>query len=209
MNATSFEHHEEISDDLIHQRLAHFSTSRIRSAMGKITGFPLSDFKGHSNCEHCAKGGIQTHRSKKKGPSSVNRFTFFGECIATDLAGPFPLSTPLAFTYAIVFYDRFSKYIAIYYLKNKDSAGAKAAMQQFMLDHKSWLKEGRVHEWFTDNGTEFRSSDLDEFSAEFLIKRSYSVPYVHNTNPHAERAWGIVLRPVRILATSINGGEKW
>ena len=35
------------------------------------------------------------------------------------------------------------------------------------------------------------------------------MPYKSNTNPHAERAWGVLLRPVRIIANSQSNGERW
>lgn len=200
---TSLDH-----DELTHARLAHFSVSRVRAAIGKVTGIDLSKFKGHENCDACAKGSIRGQRfSKKNQVKQV--FTFFGECIATDLCGPFPASVPIGFTYAIIFFDRYSKYISIYYLKSKEAGGAKAAMLQFIKDHHNWLKQGRVWSWLTDNGKEFMSSSLDEFCTEFLIKRLYSVPYRSNTNASAERAWGIMLRPVRILASTLANGEQW
>ena len=43
------------------------------------------------------------------------------------------------------------------------------------------------------------SDDLDEFCDEFCIKRSFSIPFNSPTNAHAERMWGILLRPMRIM----------
>ena len=53
--------------------------------------------------------------------------------------------------------------------------------------------------WHTDNGGEFMSNDINEFCEEFAIKRSFSVPYAPPQNAHAERMWGIILRPMRIM----------
>lgn len=199
-----------ISDDLIHARLGHFSISRIRSAIGKIRGIDLNQFKGHADCADCAKGAMRSRRfAKKNHKNKHEKFTYFGQCVTSDLAGPFPESSPIGFIRAIVFFDRYSRYIAVYYLKSLEPGGVKASMQQYINDHKTLLKNGTVSEWHTDNGSEFRSNDLDDFCAEFAIKRSFSVPYRSNTNAHAERAWGILLRPVRIIANSTPNGERW
>lgn len=187
-DASTFEAISSMDDDeLIHARLGHFSISRIRAAIGKTTGMDLGPYQGHENCELCARGGIRNQRFSKQA-KTTSVYTFFGQCVATDLAGPFPTSTPNGFEYAINFVDKYSKHIAVYYLKTAHSAASKAAMIQYISDHKNYLKEGKVHEWFTDNGKEFRSNDLDEFCTEFLIRRGYSVPYKSNTNPLAERA---------------------
>jgi transposase InsO family protein len=196
-------------DEIIHARLAHFGISRLRKAVGKIKGINLSAFKGHEDCEHCAKGGFRSARFTKQTRQNPPTFAYFGECVTSDLAGPFPPSTPSHFQYAIIFFDRYSKYISVYYMQTKRSEEVKACLEQFISDHRSWLKNGGVTEWFTDNGGEFRSKDLDAFCHELAIKRGFSVPYKSNTNHTAERAWGILLRPTRIIANSQEGVSKW
>jgi hypothetical protein len=196
-------------DEIIHARLAHFGISRLRKAVGKIKGINLSAFKGHEDCEQCAKGGFRSARFTKQTRQNPPTFAYFGECVTSDLAGPFPPSTPSHFQYAIIFFDRYSKYISVYYMQTKRSEEVKACLEQFISDHRSWLKNGGVTEWFTDNGGEFRSKDLDAFCHELAIKRGFSVPYKSNTNHTAERAWGILLRPTRIIANSQEGVSKW
>ena len=200
----------DTTDELIHRRLAHFSLSRIRHAHGKVKGLNLDHYKGHDNCEACAKGAIRSQRySKKPKTDTPPLFTFFGECVTSDLAGPFPPSIVKEYIHAIVFFDRYSKYLAVYYLTSTQPTMVKSAFLQFISDHKNWLKDGRVHEWYTDNGPEFRSNELDAFCSEMSIRRSASVPYQPNTNAHAERSWGILLRPTRAIASTIENGARW
>ena len=54
--------------------------------------------------------------------------------------------------------------------------------------------------WHTDNGGgEFISKNLHEFCNEFAVHRSCSTPYAPPQNAHAERMWGLLLRPMRIM----------
>ena len=65
-----------------------------------------------------------------------------------------------------------------------------------MVDYQNYLPNGVGHFW-TDNGGEYLNHDMDRFCDELCIRRSYSIPYVSQQNPYAERVWGIVLRKVR------------
>ena len=197
------------TDEQIHSRLGHFGISRIRASAGHVQGIDLSHFKGHEECTDCARGAMRNQRFTKQPKKAGETFEYMGQCVTSDLCGPFPPSSPIGFIYAIIFFDRYSKYIAVYYLKSKHADGVRASMKQYIADHKHLLKNGSVQRWHTDNGPEFRSANLDEFCTELSITRSFSVPYRSNTNANAERAWGILLRPTRIVTNAAPNAERW
>ena len=160
------------------------------------TGSSASAEAKHAHV-HAEQSGIRSI-SARPDPTVTDRF---GQRVYSDLCGPFPVSVLSNFTYAIVFVDRATRWVATYYLKDRSAVGVKAAFEQFIADHCSHLawNRGCVAEWHTDNGGEFMSADLDQFLVELAVSRSYSVPYAPPTNAFAERAWGTVLRPTRVL----------
>ena len=184
-----------IDDDVIHRRLGHCGQQRIIKTGLNSRSKRVRNYKSHSKCEACAAGGARNKRVQKH---STRQYTYFGERISSDLCGPFPKSAHGDFEYSICFTDAFSRYAAVYYLKSKGTDEVKAALKQFIKDHKRWLKRG-VREWHTDNGGEFCSKLLDDFCEEISVKRHYSVPYTPALNGQAERIWGLLLRPMRTL----------
>ena len=190
-------------DDLIHARLGHFGLARVRSAEGRSDGVPHLGRHDHdpTQCEACLRGGARAMPFQRRKTPRI-QFKSFGDRVSSDLCGPFPASKPHDFTYAIVFYDWATSYIKTYYLKSKEGEAVLAAFKQFLSDHKDMLPDERVKEWHTDNGNEFTSRVLDDFCAEFAVRRSYSIPYAPPSNAYAERAWGTLLRPMRIMAAA-------
>ena len=188
--------------NLMHARLGHFSTSRINDA---------TDHAGvhrHTlgNCEACQLNAPRKPRPKVSAEPTV--YTHFGQRISSDTCGSFDAS-PHGYTYAINFVDSWSKYSATYFLKTQDSSDVLSAARTFVGDHKHWLVQtttpGSVDMWFTDNGTEFTSPDLDAFCTELGTRRAMSVPYVPQRNANAERLWGILLRPMRTMLAHSGG----
>ena len=189
--------------DLTHARLGHFSVARINGTLGHTHKIS----PGH--CEACS-----LNAPKKPRPRSTQQpivYTHFGQRVASDTCGPFPPS-PQGYTYAVNFVDLFSRYSATYFVKSQDSAEILLALQTFVADHKSWLLNtklpGVVDEWYTDNGTEFLSGDIDAFCCELGTRRAMSVPYVPTRNPNAERLWGILLGPMRKMLAHSGGGDS-
>ena len=204
-------------DDIWHARLMHFGEARVQSARGKAVGVHgvagLESHKPSRSCNACALGGMRRRplhsHSKSTGvrtDAGANGCTFFGERVSSDLSGPFPPSLIHGFTYAIDFYDWYTGDIFPYFLKSKSAEAVLSACKQFQSDHGKELKDGHVHEWHKDNGGEFTSASIDDFCAEIGIRSTFSIPWMSNTNAYAERAWGILLSPMRKSLAFCTGG---
>ena len=182
--------------NLIHARFNHCGEHRLKKMFDVTRG--LGDkYTPHDphTCPACIEGG---HKKKSFAKRRSHIYSYFGERISSDLCGPFPKSVD-GFTYALCFVDAYSNYCALYLLKSKSSVEVKAAFNDFLDDHKDHLSHGQPVTWHTDNGGEFMSKNVDEFCQEFAVHRSFSVPYAPPQNPQAERMWGLLLRPVRIM----------
>ena len=185
----------EIMPSVLHARLGHTAATRIRRAYHTGDGIPNVDFDDLSRleCDGCDKGGSR----KPVFHSRPTRFKFtsWGQRIHSDLCGPFPPDVH-GNIYALCFVDAYSGEAEVVFLKSKTSQEVKDAFQTFVKRNKERIPP--VMEWFTDNGGEFMSKDLERFCEEFAVKRSFSIPYCPPQNGKAERLWGIVLRGTRI-----------
>ena len=195
--------------NLIHARFNHCGTHRLRKMFDVTTGLGDKRAKHYHHdphtCPACLEGA---HRKKAFAKNRSQTFSYFGERISSDLCGPFPKSVD-GFTYALCFVDGATKYAALYLLKSKASVEVTDAFKAFLKDHKDHLTHGRRVTWHTDNGGEFTSHNLDEFCREFAVARSFSVPYAPPQNAQAERMWGMLLRPVRIMLTGARINEAF
>ena len=189
--------------DLIHARFNHCGKHRLRKMFDVTTGLPpydeskIHDHSSQKPCPACIEGGM-SRKAFPKRKLSPHEYTYFGERVSSDLCGPFPKSVD-GFTFVICFIDKATDYSAIYLLRSKSADEVKSAFESFLEDHKTHLSHGKTVTWHTDNGGEFMSHDLNEFCDEFAVKRSFSVPYAPPQNAHAERLWGLLLKPTRTL----------
>ena len=186
--------HQEVSDETIHARMGHCHSNRIIRTAATSRSKRLRKYRGHADCESCAANS----RKKSFHTSSKHVWTYVGERVHSDLCGPFPASAAGGFRYVLCFVDAYSKYAAIYFLRDKKSLGVQDALERFLVDHKHVFKRG-VTEWFCDNGGEFCSDNINEYCHEISVRRQYSVPYCPPQNGTAERLWGLLLHPMRCI----------
>ena len=206
---------------LWHRRFMHASTGAIQRMACKIPGLKQFDYD-FTKCDACLQGGgkklpLHFHRQNNRRKqhsrllerlaSKAQRFSHFGQRIATDLCGPFPESIDNCL-YAIVFHDSWSKYIAVYTLPDKRAETVLDAVYRFIREHDKLMPNG-ISELWTDNGGEYQNSQFDQFCEEICVKRSYTVPYNSWQNPYAERAWGTVLSKVRTAIIDANLEHKY
>ena len=201
---------EHCDSATLHSRFNHASPHKIRKLLSNSTGINVSPSEinqhDHDDCTGCKTGGAR-RLPFHKSPSQ--KFTYFGERISSDLCGPFTKSVD-GYKYSLCFVDSATNKLKIYLLKDKSAEGVKASFKSFLEEFKHHLpKDNKPVRWHTDNGGEFMSTDLDEFCNEFAIKRSFSVPYCPPQNAHAERMWGLLLRPMRIMLAQSGVHEKF
>ena len=185
-----------INDDIIHARLGHCGDARIKRASSRSVGIDLSTYGGDRPlCEGCLKGRSrgQPHPKSKGGKT---RFTYFGQRIQSDICGPFPVSVG-GYEYLLCFIDAYSNYACIYPLFDKSSEEVLECCHAFVAEHSQLLRDGKVTEFFTDNGGEYLNGNIDDFCDEFVERRGFTTPFLPPQNALAERLWGILLGPMR------------
>lgn len=149
-------------------------------------------------CEACIAGGHRKRSFAKRSTQTYSLYSYFGESLSSDLCGPFPKSLD-GCQYALCIVDAYTHYAYLYFLRSKQSQEVRFAFETFLNTNRHLLPASRPVTWHTDNGGEFMSRDLDEFCSEFSVNRSFSIPYAPPQNAQAERLWGLLLRPTRII----------
>lgn len=188
-----------VDTNLLHSRFGHCSTRRLHKLVTRSTKFPTHtpfDLNHDpTDCDACQSGGMRRKAFPKR---EGNPYTYFGEHLSSDLCGPLPKSIT-GEQYMLNIIDGHTNHLFIYHLRDKSSNAVKLAFEKFLTENKKYLPTDKPVGWHTDNGGEFMSSDLEAFCEEFAVKRSFSVPYAPPQNAHAERMWGILLRPMRTM----------
>ena len=75
-----------------------------------------------------------------------------------------------------IFYDAYSKFIAIYFGKSTTAAEMISVFKQFVTDYGRYMAHGKVEEWYTDGGPEFSSNDTDVFCNEMSTRHRFIAP---------------------------------
>ena len=134
--------------------------------------------------------------SVPKSSLSTKEYTYFGQSVCSDCCGEFPESLT-GMKYAVNFYDKATKYAAVYFVKALTAAQLTVCFENFCQDHNDWFRDGKTapDEWVCDNN--FIAHDIDKACAELAVRRAFQVPHVSETHGSAERLWGILLRPVK------------
>jgi hypothetical protein len=161
-------------------RLGHFGIARTHRTLLDQNVIMLEGFDA-SQCPACLS--VKRRKGHPSKPPDPSQFSYFGQHIDSELAGPFP-EIPHGFTHAVNFVDRYSRLYAVYFLRGTKHPNVLNAAQTFVREHAHLLtrtrKRGIVDEWHTDNGPEC-------WAAETQHRQSFSVPEVHETNPSAKR----------------------
>eukprot|EP00965_Chrysotila_dentata_P055107 1828723-Pleurochrysis_carterae.AAC.1 len=82
-----------------------------------------------------------TRKPSKKRPTT-RQYSYYGECIASDLC-EMPATSPFGFRYMLCFYDLATKYLEVYYLCNASDAEVKSSFHTFLADNQRYLS-GRL-----------------------------------------------------------------
>ena len=189
---------------LAHKIMGHASDERMAKTIALNKG--LSNFKAfkglgsHKWCDACQAGASKPPISRKpRGRVKViKHYTYFGQRISSDLCDV----TELSFgrhRHMVCFIDSYTRYCEIYFLQTKHADEVLGALKRFQHEYSKYLKNGVVTKWHTDNGGEFESADIEKFCKRLHIEHSRSVQYIPETNGLAERFWGMLIRPMRVL----------
>lgn len=172
---------------LFHERLGHQNKRHVKTLLDRE--FNVKVEMDSELCEGCVYG--KAHRLPF---GTREKATKPGERIHTDVCGPFQESMS-GFRYFVLFKDGWTKFRAIYFIKEKSEVAEKLA--QFVAEAST---TGHViKELLSDNGKEFDNKDVRTILQREGIVQRLTMPYTPEQNGTSERENRTVVETARAM----------
>ncbi|KAI3665060.1 hypothetical protein L6452_43677 [Arctium lappa] len=180
---------------LWHRRMCHmnFKTMNKLVKNNLVRGLPQKVFSYDDHCIACLKG--KQHKSSHKS-KEINTISTPLQLLHMDLFGPTNVMSIGKKSYCLVIVGDFSRFTWVYFLRKKDETNG--LIKSFILRVENQTNQ-RVKIIRSDNGTEFKNHDLNNFCEEEGIERQYSAPRTPQQNGVVERRNRTLIEAVRSL----------
>nr|GEV89136.1 hypothetical protein [Tanacetum cinerariifolium] len=194
-----FENKTLDESNLWHRRLGHINFKTMNKLVkgNLVRGLPSNVFENDNTCVSCKKGKQHRASYKTKPVSFVNQPLYR---LYMDLFGPIFVKSLNKKSYCLVVIDDYSRFTLVFFLATKDETSPIIKTFITGLENQLSLK---VKVTISDNGTEFKNNDLNEFCGMKGIKREFSVPRTPKQNSIAERKNSTLIEAARTMLTDL------
>ncbi|GKD33931.1 retrovirus-related pol polyprotein from transposon TNT 1-94 [Tanacetum coccineum] len=127
----------------------------------KVLGLSSLVYSKDKPCYACEKGKHKRASFKTKQNFSIRKCLHL---LHMDLFGPLSLMSINHEKYTLVIIDEYSRYTWCHFLKQKSYAAKMIMSFIRMVENQNDVKVKQIR---TDNGTEFRNSELERFGDEY------------------------------------------
>nr|GFB58615.1 putative ribonuclease H-like domain-containing protein [Tanacetum cinerariifolium] len=158
--------------NLWHRRLAHVNFKTLNKLVkgNLVRGLPTKVFDNDHTCVACKKSKQHRASCRTKPVSSVDQPLFR---LHMDLFGPTFIKILNKKSYCLVITDDYSRFTLVFFLATKDETCPVLKTFITGLENQISLIIKVIK---SDNGTEFKNSELNQFCRLKGIKREFSVP---------------------------------
>ena len=168
---------------LWHRRLAHVGMKNLHKLLKgeHILGLTNVHFEKDRICSACQAGKqVGTHHPHKNIMTTDRPL----ELLHMDLFGPIAYISISGSKYCLVVVDDYSRFTWVFFLQEKSQTEEtlKGFLRQAQNEFALRIKKIR-----SDNGTEFKNSQIEGFLEEEGIKHEFSSPYTPQQNGVVER----------------------
>jgi hypothetical protein len=182
--------------EIWHERLAHVGKTRFK-ALQRVTDIP--DLKGvivpkEKKCKGCILG----KQSCKTFPSSTEMKFEPGECVSSDLQGPFEVQSMTGKRYFLGFRDKNSGYVKTFFTRTKTKEEIASILEDF-ISHNKALTGQDLKVWQTDGGGEFLNDLTDAILKKHNIVRRVTNADTPEENGQSERTNRTMLEGTRAI----------
>ncbi|GJX93572.1 putative ribonuclease H-like domain-containing protein [Tanacetum coccineum] len=155
---------------LWHRRLGHINFKTLNKLVkgNLVRGLPSKFFENDHTCVACQKGKQHKATCKSKLVTSISQPL---QILHMDLFGPTFVKSLMGKMYCLVITDDYSRFSWVFFLAKKDETSG--ILRNFITGIENQLNH-RVKIIRSDNGTEFKNQDLNQFCNSKGIKREYS-----------------------------------
>ncbi|GKA62971.1 putative ribonuclease H-like domain-containing protein [Tanacetum coccineum] len=190
-----------MSPKLCHRRLGTCEYLKQWNKLVKgnlVRGLPSKTFENDHTCVACQKGKQHKASCKTKLVRSISQPL---QMLHMDLFGPTSVRSINHKTYCLVVTDDFSRFSWVFFLATKSETSG--ILKKFITEIENQLNH-KVKVIRSDNGTEFKNREMDEFCRQKGIKREYSIARTPQQNGVAERKNRTLIEAARtMLADSL------
>nr|GEV23248.1 putative ribonuclease H-like domain-containing protein [Tanacetum cinerariifolium] len=185
--------------NLWHRRLGHINFKTMNKLVkgNLVRGLPSKVFENNHTCVACKKGKQHRASCKTKPVSSVNQPL---QRLHMDLFGPTFVKSLKTKSYCLVVTDDYSRFTWVFFLATKDETSP--ILKTFITGIENQLSL-KVKIIISDNGTEFKNYDLNQFCRIKRIKREFSVPRFPQQNGIAERKNKTLIEAARTMLADL------
>jgi transposase InsO family protein len=168
---------------LWHRRLAHVGMKNLHKLLkGKhILGLTNIHFEKDRICSACQVGKQVAVHHPQKNIMTTDRPL---ELLHMDLFGPITYISIDESKYCLVIVDDYSRFTWIFFLQEKSQT--QETLKRFLRRAQNEFGL-RIKKIKSDNGTEFKNSQIEGFLEEDGIKHEFSSPYTPQQNGVVER----------------------
>jgi transposase InsO family protein len=168
---------------LWHRRLAHVGMKNLLKLLkgDHVLGLIYVCFEKDRSCAACQAGKQvgSTHHGKNVMTTSRPL-----ELLHMDLFGPIAYLSIEGSKYGLVIVDDFSRFTWVLFLQDKSET--QVTLKRFLKRAQNEF-ELKVKNIRSDNGSEFKNLQVEEFLEEEGIKHEFSTPYTPQQNGVVER----------------------
>nr|GEU80065.1 putative ribonuclease H-like domain-containing protein [Tanacetum cinerariifolium] len=192
--------------NLWHKRLGHINFKTMNKLVkgNLVRGLPSKVFENNHTCDACKTGKQYRASCKTKPISSASQPL---QRLHMDLFGQTFVKSLNKKSYCLVVTDDYSRFTWVFFLATKDETSP--ILKTFITGIENQLSF-KVKIIRSDNGTEFKNHDLNQFCGMKRIKRDFSVPRTPQQNQIAERKNMTLIEVARtMLADSLLPISFW
>nr|GEX23762.1 putative ribonuclease H-like domain-containing protein [Tanacetum cinerariifolium] len=186
--------------NLWHKWLGHINFKTINKFVkgNLVRELPTKVVESDNTCVACKKGKQHRASYKTKPVSSIDQPLFR---LHMDFFGPTFVKSLNKKSYCLVITDDYNRFTWVFFLATKDGTSPILKTVITGLENQLSLKVKVIR---SDNRTEFKNSDLNQFCGMKGIKREFSVPRTPQENGIAERKNKTLIEAARtMLADSL------
>nr|GEV86871.1 hypothetical protein [Tanacetum cinerariifolium] len=186
--------------NLWHRRLVHINFKTMNKLVkgNLVKGLPTKVFLNDNTCVACKKGKQHRASCKTKPVRFVDQPLYR---LHMDLFRSTFVKSLNKKSYCLVVTDDYSRFTWVFFLATKDETSPILKTFITSLENQLSLKVKVIR---SDNGTEFKNNDLNQFCGMKGIKREFSVPRTPQQNGIAERKNRTLIEAARtVLADSL------
>nr|GEW97443.1 putative ribonuclease H-like domain-containing protein [Tanacetum cinerariifolium] len=181
--------------NLWHRRLGHINFKTMNKLVkgNLVRGLPSKVFKNNHTCVACKKGKQHRASCKAKPVSSVSQPL---QRLHMDLFAPTFVKSLNKKSYCLVVTDDYGRFTWVFFLATKDETSP--ILKTFISSNENQLSL-KVKIIRSDNGTEFKNHDLNQFCGMKGIKMEFSVARTPQHNGIAERKNRTLIEAARTM----------